>query len=143
MTELVLETFRLNGRLLAVGDRLVKPLGLSSARWQVLGAIYFAETPQPVAGLARSMGLTRQGVQRIANELEKDGLVSFEPNPHHKRAQLIVMTKKGQDAYAAADRNQVKWVNELSEGFAREEIECALKVMEAMRSRIETTLNDD
>lgn len=143
MTELVLETFRLNGRLLAVGDRLVKPLGLSSARWQVLGAIYFAKTPQPVAGLARSMGLTRQGVQRIANELEKDGLVSFEPNPHHKRAQLIVMTKKGQDAYAAADRNQVKWVNELSEGFAREEIECALKVMEAMRSRIETTLNDD
>ena len=143
MTELVLETFRLNGRLLAVGDRLVKPLGLSSARWQVLGAIYFAETLQPVAGLARSMGLTRQGVQRIANELEKDGLVSFEPNPHHKRAQLIVMTKKGQDAYAAADRNQVKWVNELSEGFAREEIECALKVMEAMRSRIETTLSDD
>ncbi len=143
MTELVLETFRLNGRLLAVGDRLVKPLGLSSARWQVLGAIYFAETPQPVAGLARSMGLTRQGVQRIANELEKDGLVSFQPNPHHKRAQLIVMTKKGQDAYAAADRNQVKWVNELSEGFAREEIECALKIMEAMRSRIETTLNED
>ena len=143
MTELVLETFRLNGRLLAVGDKLVKPLGLSSARWQVLGAIYFAETPQPVAGLARSMGLTRQGVQRIANELEKDGLVSFEPNPHHKRAQLIVMTKKGQDAYAAADRNQVKWVNELSEGFAREEIECALKIMEAMRSRIETTMKDD
>lgn len=143
MTELVLETFRLNGRLLAAGDRLVKPLGLSSARWQVLGAIYFAEAPQPVAGLARSMGLTRQGVQRIANELEKDGLVSFEPNPNHKRAQLIVLTKKGQDAYAAADRNQIKWVNELCEGFAHEDVECALKVMEAMRSRIETTLSDD
>ncbi|MEM9575345.1 MAG: MarR family transcriptional regulator, partial [Pseudomonadota bacterium] len=49
MTDLVLETFRLNGRLLASGDKLVEPLGLSSARWQVLGAIHFAETPQPVA----------------------------------------------------------------------------------------------
>lgn len=45
MTELVLETFRLNGRLLASGDKLVEPFGLSSARWQVLGAIHFAETP--------------------------------------------------------------------------------------------------
>ena len=143
MTELVLETFKLNGRLLAVGDKLVKPLGLSSARWQVLGAIHFAETPQPVAQLARSMGLTRQGVQRIANDLAKDGLVSFEPNPNHKRAQLIVMTKEGKSAYAAADRNQIQWVNELSHGFEVEEIKTALSVMEAMRSRIEASMNSE
>ncbi|MDH3233798.1 MAG: MarR family transcriptional regulator, partial [Alphaproteobacteria bacterium] len=39
VTALILETFRLNGRLLAAGDRLVGDLGLTSARWQVLGAI--------------------------------------------------------------------------------------------------------
>lgn len=142
MTELVLETFKLNGRLLAVGDKLVKPLGLSSARWQILGAIHFAETPQPVAQLARSMGLTRQGVQRIANELEKDGLVSFQPNPNHKRAQLVVMTDEGKSAYASADQNQVRWVNDLSHGFEAEEIKCALRVMETMRSKIEKNLNE-
>jgi len=133
MTEIVLEAFRLNGRLLAAGDRLVEPLGLSSARWQVLGAIHFAEAPQPVAWLARSMGLSRQGVQRIANELEKEGLVAFEPNPHHRRANLVVLTEQGREVYQAAERRQIEWVNALSRDFTVDDIQCALKVMAAMR----------
>ena len=137
MTDLVLEAFRLNGRLLASGDKLVEPLGLSSARWQVMGAIHFSETPQPVAWLARSMGLSRQGVQRIANELQKEGLVSFEPNPHHRRASLVVLTQKGQEAYDAADQRQIKWVNSLSEDFDLNDLQCALKVITAMRVKLE------
>lgn len=137
MTDLVLETFRLNGRLLATGDKLVQPLGLSSARWQVLGAIHFADTPQTVAWLARSMGLSRQGVQRIANELEKEGLVSFEPNPQHRRASLVILTKKGCDTYAAADQRQTEWVNGLSQAFDIDELRCALKVITAMRVELD------
>lgn len=143
MTDLILETFRLNGRLISTGDRLVKPIGLSSARWQVLGAIHFAETPQTVAWLARSMGLTRQAVQRIANELEKEGLVLFQPNPRHKRANLVRLTKQGQDVYNAADQQQIEWINALSRGFDAKEIQCALKVMQAMRSNLEMELSED
>jgi hypothetical protein len=44
-TELILETFRLNGLLLEAGDRLVADIGLTSARWQVLGAIALAPVP--------------------------------------------------------------------------------------------------
>src|SRR5215831_3423233 len=80
VTRLILQVFRLNGRLLAAGDRLVEDLGLTSARWQVLGAISVARTPQPVAHIARSMGLTRQAVQRTVNELAASGLLDFAPN---------------------------------------------------------------
>lgn len=138
MTDLVLETFRLNGRLLAAGDKLIKHLGLSSARWQVLGAIHLSEIPQTVAGLARSMGLTRQAVQRIANQLEKDGLLAFEHNPQHRRAKLVVFTEKGKRAYMAADREQIEWINDLCRDVSAQDIGCALKVMEDLRSRLET-----
>ncbi|ANW03652.1 hypothetical protein LMTR13_29435 [Bradyrhizobium icense] len=47
--------------------------------WQVPGAIALAPSPQPVAWLARSMGLNRQGVQRIVNEMAEDGLVELGP----------------------------------------------------------------
>src|SRR5258708_36722777 len=86
LTELILETFRLNGRLVAAGDALVADLGLTSARWQVLGAIALSPVPLPVAHIARNMGLTRQAVQRLANEMARDGLVRFGANPHHRRA---------------------------------------------------------
>src|ERR1700733_8487746 len=92
LSEVVLDLFRCNSLLLTAGDRLVAPLGLTSARWQVLGAMAAAERPQPVAWLARDMGGNRQNVQRIVNDLHKDGLVEFETNPHHRRAHLVVLT---------------------------------------------------
>ena len=42
LTSLVVDLFRLDSLLLTAGDRLVAPLGLTSARWQVLGAIVSA-----------------------------------------------------------------------------------------------------
>ncbi len=69
LTSLILEVFRLNGCLISAGDDLVSDLGLTSARWQVLGAMALAPAAETVARLARSMGLRRQGVQRIVNEL--------------------------------------------------------------------------
>lgn len=137
LTDLVLEVFRLNGRLLAAGDRLVADDGLTSARWQVLGAVHYAEEPQTVSWLARSMGLTRQAVQRIVNDLEEDGLVAFKANPAHRRAQLVMMTRKGQAAYAAADRRQTPWVNALAKGLERAELAAALRLLSALRRKLE------
>ena len=99
VSDLMLDLFRLNSMLLTAGDRLVAGLGLTSARWQILGAIVAAERPQPVAWLARDLGANRQNVQRIINDLEKEELVAFEPNPHHRRAQLVVLTDKGRRTY--------------------------------------------
>jgi DNA-binding MarR family transcriptional regulator len=137
VTELILEVFRLNGRLLVAGDQLVSRLGLTSARWQVLGAVALAERPEPVAWLARSMGLNRQGVQRIVNELVAEGYVALEPNPHHRRASLVVLTAKGRTAFAAVDRLQTPWVNALAKGMGAEEIAAAKRTVAVLRRRLE------
>src|SRR5712675_3692141 len=114
LTNLILDLFRLNSRMLASGDRLVAELGLTSARWQILGGSLTAERPQPVAWLARDLGANRQNVQRIINDLHKEGLVAFDANPHHRRAQLVVLTDKGRQTFDAAMRLQGPWVNSLS-----------------------------
>jgi DNA-binding MarR family transcriptional regulator len=136
LTALILEIFRLNGRLLVAGDRLVGNLGLTSARWQVLGAVALAKEPQPVAWLARSIGLNRQGVQRIANEMQADGLVEFVPNPHHRRAQLVVLTRKGRETFAAADALQIPWVNRLAASLSVREIDAAARLAETLREAL-------
>jgi DNA-binding MarR family transcriptional regulator len=143
LTGLILAVFRLNGRLLVAGDRLVAGLDLTSARWQVLGAIALAERPQPVAWLARNMGLNRQGIQRIVNEMRDDGLLEIEPNPHHRRAHLVVLTKRGKEAFEAATRLQVPWVNGLAEGVSLRDLAIAQKVVAALSERLELGLSGD
>jgi DNA-binding MarR family transcriptional regulator len=137
LTSLMLDLFRLNSLILTAGDRLVARLGLTSARWQILGAIIVAERPEPVAWLARNMGANRQNVQRIVNDLHKEGLVAFEANPHHRRAQLVVLTEKGRQTFDAAMRLQAPWVNRLSEGLSIEDIQTFHHVIIALRQKLE------
>lgn len=141
LSDLILDLFSLNNRMVAAGDRLVAGLGLTSARWQILGTVVAADRPQPVAWLARDLGAHRQNVQRIVNDLAKEGLVAFEPNPHHRRAPLVVLTQKGQRTFEAAMRLQAPWVNDLSDGLRVEDIETTHRVMTALRRKLEGDRN--
>ena len=143
LTGLMLDLLRLNSLILTAGDRLVAPLSLTSARWQILGAIISAERPQPVAWIARDLGANRQNVQRIINDLHTDGLVIFEPNPHHRRAQLVVLTDKGRQAFAAAMELQTPWVNHLAEGLTVKEFETVHRVVTTLRKSLEDSHGAD
>jgi DNA-binding MarR family transcriptional regulator len=137
LTNVMLDLFRLSSLLLTAGDRLVARLGLTSARWQILGAIAYAERPQPVAWLARDLGANRQNVRRIVNDLHKEGLVVFEVNPHHRRAQLVMLTEKGKRTFEAAMELQAPWVNDLSDGLSVKDIETVHRVVTVLRKKLE------
>ena len=134
LAELVVELFRLNGVLLTEGDRLTRDLGLSSARWQVLGALELAGRPLPVAQVARNMGLTRQSVQRIANELDAAGFLRFAGNPDHRRAKLAAPTKAGHQAFVRAMKRQTEWAQRVlsSSGLSQSRVREAKQVLQRL-----------
>ena len=137
LTALVLEIFRLNGALLVRGDRLVGDIGLTSARWQVMGAAALSPVPLSVAAIARNMGLTRQAVQRVADDLERAGFVRFAPNPHHQRAKLVVLTASGTAACRAATARQAPWANRLAAGLDHRRIRAATTILRAISQRLD------
>ncbi len=132
MTELILRIFRVNGGLLLAGDRLVSPLGLTSARWQLLGGIAAVKQPRPVVQLARDIGVSRQAVQRLANEMEREGIVAFRPNPRHKRAQLVVLTTRGRELFEAALNLQRPWAGDLAQSLTGAQVAVARDVLDSL-----------
>ena len=134
----MLATFRANGLLLAAGDVLAAEEGLTSARWQVLGAIALAARPATVSQIARRMGLTRQAVQASVNRLLAAQLVEADVNPDHRRSPLIRMTERGDHAYAALQRRQAAWINELAAGLERSELATTVRVLREITARLET-----
>jgi DNA-binding MarR family transcriptional regulator len=134
-TELTLEVFRLNGRLLQVGDELVKPVGLTSSRWQILGVVEHA--PASVAHVAREMGLTRQSVQRTADLLATDGMVEYTDNPHHRRAKLMKITPRGRDALDYVEERQVTWTDQVGGEHSLEDLRTAVTVLRRIRESLE------
>jgi DNA-binding MarR family transcriptional regulator len=66
-----------------------------------------------VPDIARRLGLQRQSVQRVADELVADGLARYEDNPRHRRSRLLVTTAAGKSALAAIQSAHRAWVAEV------------------------------
>ena len=136
-TQIILSTFRANSLLLAAGDLLGAREGLTSARWQVLGAIALAERPLTVPQIARRMGLTRQSVHATVKRLVADGLLEIAPNADHRRSPLVDLTGSGSSRYEAIDQMQAAWVNALALGLDLSDLETTARVLDELCRRLE------
>lgn len=131
---------QLNGRLLARGDALFEPLGLNSARWQVLGAISQAGRPLQAPQLAEAVGVTRQGAQKQLHQLAREGLIAAAPNPRHQRSPLYGLTAAGRRQLAAATALHEAWTAGLAAGLPAAELADALGLLEALHARLADAL---
>lgn len=136
-TEIVLEVFKLGGVLISEGDKMGLEYGVTSARWKILGALFLAGEPQTVPQIARSMGLTRQAVQRLVDAMHKDGFLLFHQNPDHKRAKLIDLSDFGKEIFLKLDEKQSRWAITSSSDIPQAELETALSVLKKMSDAID------
>jgi DNA-binding MarR family transcriptional regulator len=55
--------------------------------------------PLTVPQIAQMRPTSRQRMQRLADELATEGLVTFVENPKHRRSMLVQLTRKGEARY--------------------------------------------
>ena len=127
--DLVLTLFRLNGLLIAEGDAMTKGLGLTHARWKVIGAIALSSAGLTVPGIARVLGQSRQAVQRITDVMVADGILVYTENPKHKRSALVTLSERGQETYTLLREVQDPWAIKNTEDIPTEELETTLRLV--------------
>ena len=138
LTDIMLAVFRVNGRLLEKGDQMVEPLNLTSARWQVLGAVSLADKPLSAPQVAEAMGITRQGAQKQLNKLEEEGFLEQLPNPRHERSPLYSLTKRGNQAISATMSLQKTWADNLASNLSLQDLKNTLQTLNAVYERLDS-----
>ena len=133
---LALAVFRLHGAMIAAGDALAAPFGLTSARWQVLGALSMEAAGLSAAQVGRNMGLSRQAVQRVLDDLERAGLVAYGANPDHKRAKLARLTDLGQAKFNAVSDAWIPRADALTAGIGPAEFTRLLDLLHLAQQRL-------
>lgn len=136
LTEMIIATFRLNGRLMEAAQGLAAEGGLTAAWWQVLGGVL--DEPRTVAEVGRQMGVTRQGVQRIADLLVQRGLAEYRPNPAHRRAKLLACSEAGYWAIRRIALAQHPWANRIAAHVGADDLNKALTTMQQLITVLET-----
>jgi DNA-binding MarR family transcriptional regulator len=135
LTEVILTTFRLNGRLMDVAQEFAVEGGITAAWWQVLGGVL--DEPRTVAEIGRRMGMTRQGVQRVADLLVERGLAEYRPNPAHRRAKLLACTEAGYWAIRRIALVVVPWGNRIGAEVGADELRSTLATMQRLIALLE------
>src|SRR5918993_500965 len=102
IAELMLEVAQCFFRIRAVGQKT----GLITS-WGG-GAFGFMRSlavlgPLTVPQIAQMRPTSRQRMQRLADELAADGVVTFIDNPNHRRSKLVQLTRKGAARYHELD----------------------------------------
>jgi DNA-binding MarR family transcriptional regulator len=136
LTELILATFRLNGLFMEAAQSMAAEGGVTAAWWQVIGGVL--DEPRTVADVARRMGMTRQGVQRIADVLVDRGLAEYRPNPAHRRAKLLACTEAGYWAVRRISLVQHRWANRIGATLGADDLNAARVTMEQLIAVLET-----
>jgi DNA-binding MarR family transcriptional regulator len=99
------------------GEQLAGSVGQTQARWQTMWIIDSGRLTVPQ--IARRLGVSRQNIQRIADELRDEQLLRLVDNPDHKTSPLLELTASGRDHLArinaAADDVHERMLGHISE----------------------------
>ncbi|MBM3532797.1 MAG: MarR family transcriptional regulator [Alphaproteobacteria bacterium] len=128
----VLQTFH---RLRAVGAEEGAVTAGGGGSWGLMRSL--AEGgPQTVPALARSRPVSRQHIQKLADELTAEGLVRFVDNPAHKRSKLVELTPAGRARYKAVTARIGELADALGEGLDAKELAAAADTVARLRAKL-------
>lgn len=99
---LIADVYELAGESRRSSEALAREVDQTAARWHVLSVI--SDGPRTVASAARRLGLARQSVQRVLDDLSASGQVELRANPDHARAPHVTATARGQATLEALVR---------------------------------------
>lgn len=134
--DVVVEVSRTFFRLRAAGSRIgaVSPWG--GGLWGFLRSLQM-QGPQTVPQIARARPVSRQRIQRLADEAAEAGLVEFTDNPAHRRSKLVRLTPEGATLVRRFTDNIADISEELAHGMDEQELRTTAKVLIRLREKLE------
>jgi len=132
-TEAGAALFELTRQLEASLPRLAQ-LPISRGRMALLRSLALLG-PRNLSELARARGVSRQGVQRLADVLEAEGLASGMPDPRNARAKRLALTDAGLAAYHELALREARELNTLAAGLSPSDLRAATRVLRLLASR--------
>ncbi len=102
--------------------------GMSASMRSVMGCLW-EQGAQTVPEMARRLGVGRQFIQRVVNDLLEGALVSRFPNPAHQRSWLCDLSARGRDALGRANDREGQMLDVAINGMDHDDLQTCLRVL--------------
>lgn len=127
----------------STSERLARAAGETVPRWHVMSAL--SEYPMTVSQVGRRLGLARQSVQRVVNDLRDEVLIRGRANPDHKASPIFELTSSGKEVLTIliglADRERASEVHRA--GVSVDELQHAQAIVRSLITSLTSGLLGD
>jgi DNA-binding MarR family transcriptional regulator len=136
VTEMIIELMQAFFRLRAAGRSMGAVTPSGRGLWGFLRTLA-RQGPRTVPEIARQRPVSRQRIQRLADDAAADGLVEFVPNPRHKRSRLVRLTAKGERAFADMSDRISAWAGDVAPDLDPRDVAAATRVLRQLRAHLD------
>jgi len=92
--------------------------------------------PLTVPQIAQMRPTSRQRMQRLADELEAEGLVAFIDNPRHRRSKLVRLTAKGDARYREWSARLLAIASTMGAGLSERDLRRSMEIVRQLSSDV-------
>jgi len=128
VTDLMLDVAQCFFRIRALGQKAGLITGWGGGAFGFMRSLALLG-PLTVPQIARMRPTSRQRMQRLADELAAQGLVTFVDNPSHRRSKLVQLTRKGDARYRALNARLLSIASTMGAALGEADIRTASEIL--------------
>ena len=132
--------FYLLNRALSRYNRVIEPelrkIGIDIPAWRVL-MILGAQSPLPIAQVARSAVINLSTMMRIVERMAKAGLIHTAPNAQDGRATDLSLSPKGEETLLAARAATAPLYRKLIRGISANDFNTLLGILNTLHDNLD------
>jgi DNA-binding MarR family transcriptional regulator len=114
---------------------VLRKVGLTPRKQAVLLALKRLPGPLKVIDVAVWLDRKANGISRLVDRMEKDGIIKRTRDTQDRRAARLTITKKGEQCYEKADELFHQLCHDIFKEFSEEELITLSKIMNRVRAR--------
>lgn len=119
-----------------IDRKLLREIGQSRARFQVLFAIAFAPQPATLTDISRRAHMQWPSLVRLVEGMAREGLLCREDNPADGRSKLISLTPEGEamvkQIQAIKDRERSTILHDLTDDELQQGVKILQRIFESL-----------
>lgn len=123
--------FTLTNKIQIEGDKYFDIL-TSRQYMTILSILHLPEEETTLNNIARKMGTSKQNINRIVANLEKNGYVEVVPSPNDKRAINVKVTDLGKQVMIKCSRVAINFMADVFHEFTQNELETLWSLLKKM-----------
>ena len=137
IAELMLEVAQCFFRIRAVGQRTGLITSWGGGAFGFMRSVVLLG-PLTVPQIAQMRPTSRQRMQRLADELAAEGVVTFIENPKHRRSKLVQLTRKGEARYREMNARFLAIASTMGIALSEAEIRKTSEIVRQLSEEVKT-----